>query len=84
MALQDLLAWPHSASDPRAADDIRRHERSLWCHSGDPGPTDRRSPPSGRIGAAHMPRGVFLALAFGWGTVLAVVLCAAIAIRWIG
>jgi hypothetical protein len=78
VALQDLLAhtWLHFDSDRRAADDTRRHERSLWCHPCDAGPSDRRPPPSGRMGAAHMPRGVFLALAFGWG--------AAIAIRWIG
>ena len=84
MALQDLLAhtWLRSGHDP--ADDTRRHERSLWCHPCDPGPADRRPPPSGRMGAAHMPRGVFLALVLGWGAVLAVVLGAAIAIRWIG
>ena len=86
MALQDLLgqAWLHSGSDPRAADDTRRHERSLWCHPCDPDPADRRPPPSGRMGASHMPRGVFLALAIGWGVALVVVLGAAIAIRWIG
>ena len=85
MALQDLLlhAWPHSG-DPGTADDTRRQERSLWCHSCEPGPADRRPPPSGRMGAAHMPRGVFLALAFGWGGVLAALLAIVIAIRWIG
>jgi hypothetical protein len=85
VALQDLLhVWPLSGSDPRAADDRRRRERSMWCHSCEPGPADRRPPPSGRMSASHMPRGVFLALAFGWGTVLAAVLAVVIAIRWIG
>jgi len=86
VALQDLLghAWLHSGSDPRAADDTRRHERSLWCHSCAPGPADRRPPPSARMGATHMPRAVFLALALGWGGVLAAVLAVVAAIRWMG
>lgn len=85
MALQDLLhVWPRSGGDPRAAADTCRHERSLWCHPCEPPPGDRRPPPSGRMGAAHMPRGAFLALAFNWGTILAAILAAVIAIRWLG
>jgi len=36
------------------------------------------------MGAAHMPRGVFLALAFCWGGVLAAVLAVVVATRWLG
>ena len=86
MALQDLLdqAWTHAASDPRAEDESRRRERSLWSHQAEPGPIDRRPPPSGRMHASHMPRRMFLALALGWGAIVAVLLGVILAIRWFG
>ncbi|HEY4922237.1 MAG TPA: hypothetical protein VII40_19200 [Xanthobacteraceae bacterium] len=87
MALQDLLgqAWPHyPLSAPRAADEGRRRERSLWSHHRGHGSPDRRPPPSGRMRAAHMPRRVFLALVFGRGTIVAALLGVILAIRWLG
>ncbi len=85
MALQDLIgqAWPHSLADPRAVDDDRRRERSLWRHHPEPGPTGQRPPPrSSRLGDCQMPRRVFLAFALGWGTILALLLGIVLAIRW--
>jgi len=87
VALQDLLdqAWPHPLSDPRAADEGRRRERSLWSHHARHGSVGRRpSPRSAQMGAAHMPRRVFVALVFGWGAVVAALLGIALAIRWLG
>jgi hypothetical protein len=87
VALQDLLdqAWTHAASDPRAEDESRRCERSLWSHQAEPGPVDRRPPPpSGRMRGSHMPRRIFLRLAFGWGAIIAVLLGVILAIRWFG
>lgn len=87
MALQDLLAqaWTHPVRDPRAEGESRRRERSLWSHQVEPGPVDRRPPPpSGRMDACHMPRRHFLAVAIGWGAVVAALLAVILAIRWLG
>jgi hypothetical protein len=87
VALQDLLgqAWPYPLSAPRAADEGRRRERSLRSHHRGHGSPDLRPPPpSGRMRAAHMPRRVFLALAFGWGAIIAALLGVILAIRWLG
>ena len=86
MALQDLLGqeWTHPVRDPRAEDESRRRERSLWSHQAEPGPVDRRPPrPSGRMDACHMPRRHFLAVAMGWGAVVAALLAVIMAIRWL-
>jgi hypothetical protein len=84
VALQDLLgqAWTHPARDPRAEDESRWRERSLWSHEPAPAELDRRPPPSGRLQACHMPRRHFLALALGWGAILAALLGVILAIRW--
>jgi hypothetical protein len=87
VALQDLLdqAWTHPISDPRAEGENRRRERSMWSHQAEPGPIDRRPPPpSGRMHASHMPRRMFLGLAFGWGAIVAALLGVILAIRWFG
>lgn len=87
MALQDLLgqAWTHSLGDPRAEDESRWRERSLWTHQAEPGAPDRRPPPrSVRMDACHMPRRHFLAIAIGWGTTVAGLLGVILAIRWFG
>jgi hypothetical protein len=85
VALQDLVgrAWPHSSGDHRATGDRRRRETSLWrFHAG--AAAGRRPPPSGRMRHAHMPRRAFLALALGWAFVVAMLLAAVLAFRWLG
>ena len=87
MALQDLLgqAWTHPIIDPRAEDESRRRERSLWSHQAEPGAADRRPPrPSGRMDACHMPRHHFVAVAVGWGAIVVTLLGVVLAIRWFG
>jgi len=87
VALQDLLgqAWTHPISDPRAEDESRRRERSLWSHQAEPGAADRRPRPrSGRMEACHMPRRQFLAIVIGWGATVATLLGVILAIRWFG
>ncbi len=45
---------------------------------------ERPRPPSRRMARCHMPRGVFLALAFGWTFAVAVLLGAVLVLRWLG
>ncbi len=92
MASQDLLgqdllgqAWPHPLGEHGALDESRRREQSLWLHQPEPIPVDRRPPaPSDRMGACHMPGHHFLAVAIGWGALVAVLLGVVLAIRWLG
>jgi hypothetical protein len=83
VALQDFVghAWPHSLAGHRTTENGRRHETSLWRFRREP---SRRPPPSGRMRRVHMPRRVFLAVAFGWITVVASLLAVILAIRWLG
>jgi hypothetical protein len=86
VASQDLTGqhWLPSFSDQHPLDDNRRRERALWSHQADPVSGQRRAPPSGRMSSCHMPRRVFLALAIGWGAVVAALLVAVLAMRWLG
>jgi hypothetical protein len=85
VALQDLLGQAWMLHDPRAEDEGRWRERSLWSHQSEPGAVDRRRPlRSGRMDACHMPRRHFLAIAIGWGAVVAALLAVILAIRWLG
>lgn len=86
----DSHVWPHASDDraggSRASGDIRRRETSLWrfLHAGGPSVSRRPPPPSGRARRAHMPRRIFVAVAFGWILVLAVLTAVFLAIRWFG
>ncbi len=88
MALQDFVgqAWPHSLSDQRATGKHRRRETWLWRIRRDSPVADSRRPlpPSHRASRAHMPRRVFLAVAFGWAFAVVALLAAILAIRWLG
>jgi hypothetical protein len=75
-------AWLHSFGERNALDEDRRRERAQWVHQPEPIPVDRRPPPpSDRMGACHMPRHHFLAVAIGWGALVAILLGVVLAIR---
>jgi len=75
-----------SLADHRTTDNACRHETSLWRFRRGAGsePSRRPPPPSGRMRRAHMPRRIFLAVAFGWTLVVASLLAIILAIRWLG
>jgi hypothetical protein len=81
VAFHDLVghAWPYLLTDHRAAEGGAR-ATSLWRSRRGAG--TRPLPPSRRMSRAHMPRRAFLALAFGWVSVLAILLCVVLAVRW--
>jgi hypothetical protein len=87
VASQDLLgqAWLHASGDDGVLDESRRRERALWVHQPEPLPADRRRPPpSERMGACHMPRRHFVAVAVGWGALVTALLGVVLALRWLG
>jgi hypothetical protein len=91
VALQDFVGrrWPETASDhpPHdvvASDDARAREMSLWRVDHEACATRRPPPPSDRMRQCHMPRRVFLAVACGWGLMVAALLTAVLALRWLG
>jgi hypothetical protein len=87
VGLQDFVgqAWPHLPSDPSAADGDIGREASLWRFRRATGAAaNRPRSPSRRVGRAHMPRRIFLALACGWASAVVILLGAVLVLRWLG
>jgi hypothetical protein len=77
------LPWQRTPGEPRGDDGVAR-EASLWRFRRPTGAAiERPRPPSRRMARCHMPRGAFLALAFGWTCAVAALLAVVLTLRWL-